>query len=189
MNFGMVELVETKDFQYVRIFKNGNKTIIYCIEEKYNKDEIIYTSHLSKKPRWTVIRDPYERFISGLIYDLERHNINIKELDIKKLFNMNPIHMRNTLLGNMKHSASQIPFILTTQVDHFIDIKDLNLFLKMHFGNTKHENKNENIIKKQKIENFLDKDDVMKYLHMDYYVYNFIKNSPFLWEWQHGKIF
>ena len=29
----------------------------------------------------------------------------------------------------------------------------------------------------------------MKYLHMDYYVYNFIKNSPFLWEWQHGKIF
>jgi len=57
----------------------------------------------------------------------------------------------------------------------------------MHFG--KIEKINNNNIKKQEIENFLDKDSIMKYLHMDYYVYNFIKTSPFLWEWQHGKIF
>jgi hypothetical protein len=29
----------------------------------------------------------------------------------------------------------------------------------------------------------------MKYLHLDYYIYNSIIHSPFLWEWQHGKIF
>lgn len=48
------------------------------------------------------------------------------------------------------------------------------------------------IIKKLKyydIEKYLDKEDIMKYLHFDYYVYNHIKTSPFLWEWQHGKIF
>ena len=39
------------------------------------------------------------------------------------------------------------------------------------------------------IEKYLDKEEIMKYLHFDYYVYDHIKKSPFLWEWQHGKIF
>jgi hypothetical protein len=187
MNFGMVEFIETKDFQYVRIFKNGNGSVMKCIKEKYGDNGYTSTNHLNKKTRWVVIRDPYERFISGLAYDLKRHKVKIEDVNIKKLFYMHQLHLRNSWSGNFKHSISQMPFMLTTQITHFIDIKDLNIFLKMHFGKT--EKINNNNSKKQEVENFLDKNDIMKYLHMDYYVYNFIKTSPFLWEWQHGKIF
>lgn len=56
----------------------------------------------------------------------------------------------------------------------------------MHFNKTAHENKSK---KNNDIEKYIDKDEIMKYLHLDYYMYNTIIKSPFLWEWQHGKIF
>ena len=70
------------------------------------------------------------------------------------------------------------------QIGYYVDITDLDVFLKMHFGKSCRENEN-----KDKIELNLDKQEIMKYLSLDYYVYNVIKNSPFFWEWQHGKIF
>ena len=65
MNFRFAELVETKDFQYVRIHKNANKSVMNCILNIY-KDNIEYTFGLTRKPRFCIIRDPYERFLSGL---------------------------------------------------------------------------------------------------------------------------
>ena len=54
----------------------------------------------------------------------------------------------------------------------------------MHFGKSKRAHEN-----KEPIEIKIDKEEIMKYLTLDYYMYNTIKNSPFLWEWQHGRIF
>ena len=60
----------------------------------------------------------------------------------------------------------------------------------MHFGKSAYENKPPlNILKDKDIEKYINKDEIMKYLHMDYYIYDTIKKSPFLWEWQHGRIF
>ena len=42
---------------------------------------------------------------------------------------------------------------------------------------------------KNNIELNIDKEEIMKYLNLDYYVYNQIINSPNLWKWQQGKIF
>jgi|TARA_R110000803_G_scaffold147160_2_gene212834 hypothetical protein len=188
MNFRFAELVETKEFQYVRIHKNGNKSVMNCILDTY-KDNIQYTFGLSKKPRFCIIRDPYERFLSGLKYDLLMNNVDIKDVNIKKLFTSNENHLRNTLNGRINHSASQIPYIINYQIDYYVDIDDLNLFLKMHFNKTKHLEVFPKDSKYNDIEKHIDKTEVMKYLHFDYYVYNHIKNSPFLWDWQHGKIF
>ena len=65
-----------------------------------------------------------------------------------------------------------------------LEIKDLNTFLKMHVGEVKYCNNNLN-----NIELNIDKEEIMKYLNLDYYVYNQIINSPNLWKWQQGKIF
>jgi len=196
MNFRNTDLVETENFQFVRIHKNGNESVMQCIFNSFKKDEIIYTRHLAKKPRFCVIRDPYERFISGLRYDLFLNNVDIKDIDVNKLFLSNENHLRNSMIGHINHSVSQISYLMNTQIDHYIDIKDLNLFLKIHFKQTKHENnftklcKNKGVNKKlYNIEKYLNKRDIMKYLHLDYHIYNSIKASPFLWEWQHGKIF
>tara|TARA_R100001086_G_scaffold211356_1_gene127302 strand:+ start:102 stop:683 length:582 start_codon:yes stop_codon:yes gene_type:complete len=192
MNFRLFELVETPTFQFVRIHKNGNLSIIKCIEEKYGKENIIYTSHLSKKTRWAVIRDPYERFLSGLRYDLCKQKVNIKDINIEKIFTSNENHIRNELFRNINHAASQIPYLINTQISHYVNIDDLNLFLKMHFDKSYKENsfsKTEENLKYYDIEKYLDKEEIMKYLHFDYYVYDTIMSSPFLWEWQHGVIF
>ena len=191
MNFRFAELVETKDFQYVRIHKNANKSVMNCILNIY-KDNIEYTFGLTRKPRFCIIRDPYERFLSGLRYDLLINNVDIEDINIKKLFTSNENHLRNRLNGKINHSISQIPSLMNYQIQHYIDISDLNLFLKIHFNQTQHLNafsEDNKASKYYDIEKYLDKEDIMKYLHFDYYVYNHIKTYPFLWEWQHGKIF
>ena len=86
MNFRLFELIETPTFQYVRIHKNANLSVMKCIEEKYGKENVQNTTHLSKKTRWAVIRDPYQRFLSGLRYDLWKQKVNVKDINIKKVF-------------------------------------------------------------------------------------------------------
>jgi hypothetical protein len=54
----------------------------------------------------------------------------------------------------------------------------------MHFNEVKYCNNNPN-----NIELNIDKEEIMKYLDLDYYIYNQIINSPNLWKWQKGKIF
>jgi len=188
MNFRLFEIVETEKFQYVRIHKNGNSSVHKCIKNNFKPEEIQYTNHLSKKTRFCIIRDPYKRFLSGLKWDLYLNDVDVKDVDFKKLFTSNENHIRNSMVGHINHSISQIPYLMNCQISHYVDIEDLNIFLKMHFKKSEHENNylNNN---SYDIEKYIDKDEVMKYLHLDYYVYDSIKKSPFLWEWQHGKIF
>ena len=188
MNFRLFEIVETEKFQFVRIHKNGNGSVVKCIKDNFKKEDISYVHHLSKKTRFCIIRDPYERFLSGLKWDLWLNKVDIKDIDIKTLFTANEHHPRNSWVGHIKHSASQIPYLFNVQCSHYVDMSDINLFLKMHFGSSEHENKSKDKIKID-VEKYLDKDEIMKYLHLDYHMYNAIKRSPFLWKWQHGKIF
>ena len=188
MNFRLFDIIETEKFQFVRVHKNGNASVIKCIENNFKPEEIHYTTHLSKKNRFCIIRDPYERFLSGLKWDLWLNKVNIKDIDIKKLFTTNEKHPRNSWIGRIKHTTSQVPYLFNTQCTHYIDMSDLNLFLKIHFGSVEHLNKSNNKIKID-VEKYLDKNEIMKYLHFDYYVYNTLKTSAFLWEWQQGKIF
>jgi len=188
MNFRLFDIIETEKFQFVRIHKNGNISIEKCIKNNFKKEDIFYTNHLSKKVRFCIIRDPYERFLSGLKWDLWLNKVDIKDVNIETLFTANEHHLRNSWIGHIKHSTSQIPYLFNIQCSHYIDISDLNLFLKMHFGKSEHENKSP-LDGPKDIEKHINKNEVMKYLHLDYYLYNSLKKSPFLWEWQHGKIF
>ena len=118
------------------------------------------------------------------------NKVDIKDIDIKQLFTSNEHHIRNSIIGHINHSTSQIPYLFNVQCSHYIDLPDLHIFLKMHFGKSEYENKTPlHSLKDKDIEKHINKDEVMEYLHLDYYVYNSIKRSPFLWEWQHGKIF
>ena len=86
--------------------------------------------------------------------------------------------------GNAKHTAFQSMHLINTCVDWYIDLPDLDNFLKMHFNKSLFLNKNDGIVRE-----YFDKENVLKYLHMEYEIYNKIKMSPYLWEWQKGKIF
>jgi len=178
MIFQNIELLETDKFQYLLIHKNGSSSVSKCI-----KDFNITNRINLNKIRWTVIRDPYERFVSGLKYDLKKHNLSIEEIDITELYNsMTNVFTRER--RHVVHTSSQVSHLINTHVNWYVELKDLNLFLKMHFNQTEHCNAND-----ENTEINIDKKEVMKYLNFDYYVYNKILNSQYLWKWQMGKIF
>mgnify|MGYP003630310156 FL=1 len=175
-----IELYETNQFQYLLIHKNGSSSVVKSIE---NLNATVTNKVNLNKIKWTVIRDPYERFIAGLKYDLSRHSLNIKDINYSSLHNSN-VNLITRDKGNVNHTASQVPYLINTHIDWYIELKDLHTFLKMHFGIVEYCN-----IDKNNIELNLDKEEIMKYLNLDYYVYNNIINSPNLWKWQQGKIF
>tara|TARA_A100001391_G_scaffold204044_2_gene198297 strand:- start:304 stop:846 length:543 start_codon:yes stop_codon:yes gene_type:complete len=180
MNCQNIEFYETEQFQYLLIHKNASHSIIKCIE---SLNPVITDKINLNKVRWTVIREPYERFIAGLKYDLQRHQLNIEDIEIKSLFN-SKINNFSRVKGNVNHTASQIPYLINTHINYYVELKDLHTFLKMHFGKTEYQN-----IDKSNVKIDLDKNEIIKYLELDYYVYDCILNSPYLWKWQQGKIF
>ena len=180
MNFQNIELYETDIFQYLLIHKNGSSSVIESIKDL---NPVVTSKPVLNKIRWTVIRDPYERFVSGLSYDLQRHNLNFEDINYSSLFShiINPI-TRNK--GHVNHVASQVSYLINSHINWYVELKDLNIFLKMHFNKSYHCNFNKNSISLN-----LEKEEIMKYLNLDYYIYNNILNSMSLWKWQNGKIF
>ena len=108
-----------------------------------------------------------------------RENPFINDLKINN-FSMNH--------GNINHSTSQVPYLINTNINWYVELKDLSIFLKMHFDKVEHVNVNKEK-EEEKIDLDLDPEEVRKYLEVDYYVYNEILNSHHLWKWQNGKIF
>ena len=73
---------------------------------------------------------------------------------------------------------------MNTNIDWYVELKDLSTFLKMHFDKTERLN-----VSEDRGDMGIEKEEVVKYLEVDYYVYREILNSPHLWKWQNGKIF
>jgi len=179
MFFQNVEFFETDKFQYLLIHKNGSTSVLKCME---NLDYTPTFDINLNKIRWTVIRDPYERFISGLKYDLALQNLQLKDIKKEDLY-QSLVNIKKRDEGRINHAASQVPYLLNTHIDWYVDLKDLSLFLKMHFNQIEHES-----VGKKNIELDVNKEEVMKHLQLDYYVYNTIKNSSCLWKWQNGNV-
>ena len=180
MYFQNIEFYETDKFQYLLIHKNGSSSVKKTIDHL----QPTCTTELNfKKVRWAVIREPYERFVSGLQYDLNKHKLNLEDVDIKSLFNSR-VHYFSRMKGNVNHTTSQVPYLINSHINHYVELKDLDVFLKMHFGRIENTN-----INNKNIELKLDKKEIMKHLELDYYIYNSILNSPCLWKWQQGNIF
>jgi hypothetical protein len=180
MLFQNIELYETNNFQYLLIHKNGSSSVIECLK---NTNYVITDKINLKKIKWTVIREPYERFITGVKYDLKRQNLSYKDINYSSLHN-DRVSLITRNKGHTNHSTSQIPYLINTHIDWYIELKDLHTFLKMHFDRVEYCNNETN-----NIDLNLNKEEIMKYLKLDYYVYNQIINSPNLWKWQKGKIF
>lgn len=144
--------------------------------------------------RWTVIRDPYERLISGLAYDIKKTGVDKKivldNFEDSLYGTMSPVFRSIT---NETHTFSQTCYFMGQQLDVYVDINDLDLFLEMNFGYQKVGKINEVELeykdKAIEIIEIFGKQRVKDILSFDTFIYNTIKNSADIWKWQNGKIF
>ena len=179
-NFQNIELFETDKFQYLLIHKNACTSVLKSIE---HLSPVCTHIKSDKKIKWTVIRDPYERFLSGLNYDLKRHDIKFTDIKLDDLFN-GKVNIFSRGNGNVNHCISQFSYTFNVDINYYVHINDLEIFLKMHFGQSYFLNSD---TKENNIN--LDKKEIIKYLNFDYYMYDNILNSSNLWKWNQGKIF
>ena len=199
-----VEYVLTPTQQYLRIQKNACSYINDVIKSNSTPKE--YKISRYKIPNiisWSVIRDPYERFLSGLAYDL--YYQYPKPLDLDKFFSK--INLKNLFLGkhnyrlnrngNVPHTHLQSLYLFNRNLDFYVDIKDLDVFLRMHFKSPplfpSTRNKGD-IQTKTLLEDYINanpnlKSKIQTHLSLDYYLINELYNHKLVWEFQQGKFF
>lgn len=188
---------------YLSIPKNACTTVKHALYNYY-KNNNLDTNPLkctyqypNTNVSWAVIREPFERLISGLAYDIKRNNVDEKVI-LKNFENSLYGTMSPTFrsIANETHTYSQLCYLIgNPSIDVYVDIEDLDLFLKMNFDYAKSEteitNKVEMEYKNKALEiiEIFGEQRVKDKLSFDTYIYNTIKNSADLWKWQNGKIF
>lgn len=194
--FNPIECYCTEKFQYVLIHKNGCSMVVDTMINNYSvvMNEFIYND----RPSFTVIRDPWDRTISGLSYDLERTFGDVTEtilddIDFHRLF-YQPINRQQRVSGFISHVSVQTGYLFDVTPTFYVNLNDLTSFLSIHFDNISSHKKNESDKKiKNKLLKILDKrkdikDTFEKYLAIDYYFIDRIKNTEILWDFSMGKM-
>jgi len=115
---------------YLGIQKNGYSTVKKNFPDAFQ----VYLPNTSL-PNWTVIRNPMDRFVSGLAYDL-RYTPYIDKTKI--INNIENLIVTNYMNGPKKsngfgcHTQMQSLYFLGEKIDFFVDISDLETFIKIH---------------------------------------------------------
>lgn len=185
---------------YLLIHKTGCSYVRNVFESFYencyddNSSEIIPKQNL-KNVCWTVVRNPYQRFISGLAYDIWTTNSNFDHLffDLPSLVNGHVSGYFSTT-RKIQHTLSQVSYLMYQPISFFVDTKDLTEFCFINFGivlNEDHQNKvpkDFKILVEQEIEKRGLTQRVQDLLSYETYVYSRIMQSDHIWRWQNGNV-
>jgi hypothetical protein len=180
-----IELYETTKFQYLLIPKNGSTSVLKCFERTPH----VVKRELANKVRWTVVREPIDRLIAGLAYDLKLQKLSLKDISIESLFYSN-MHSTVKEFHFVSHTSLQVYYLYNTGVNWYIDLNDLSVFLKMHFNKEIKLNEGSSKLEKE-VGNFVHKNMhlIKPHLMADIKMYEAVQQSEQLWQWQKGRIF
>lgn len=190
--------------QFLQIHKNGC-TYVRDVIHEVNIPLVLDTP----RPNlllWAVIREPYDRLLSGLTYDLYRHRPEYFQNDgcddLINHFQVNDIirhsiqYQRSDMResGNIPHTIPQSVYLLQQPVGMYVNIEDLSEFCYTHFDVRRHEKHSTLNDHKAKVKYAIESVDGLRqriddYLAIDYYIYSMIHTSRNVWCWQYGKIF
>ena len=185
-----LEFYETNSFEYLLIHKTGCQSVLRTFDS-INVKVTMNQNKQSGKFCWTVLRDPMDRFISGLCHNLSLSNIELNKLDLKQLL-FNVIHPNLRSVSLTPLTVLQTTYLIGSKVDMFVSHRDLNNFLQINFNTSFHENKG-SLVLKNKVKDYIEenknfKKALDKYLQIDYFVYQQILNNNQFWYWQLGKV-
>jgi hypothetical protein len=204
------EVYSTEEFQYLLIHKNGCTSVMDSITTRY--PEFCYSPQSIKPSQsvvWAVYRDPIDRFVASVAYDLKENDIEITETNVLEFVgsvktyiygktNVSPSISHVDLykgVHKMRHSLSQTMYLFDNNVDILVRMEDLGKFLFMHFGTPLHQVRNQGDTKdKGRVLEILRANRpllelVKAYLAADYYTFESFIGADRVWTWGNGRIF
>lgn len=203
-----IEVYSCDNHNYLLIHKNACSSVLKHFIENYGQQNVerYYFNPPNDKIYWTVIRDPYDRFISGITYDIINNFGSLRSIEkylsietlkssiFNKVFIDKRPQKESTTTGTVSHTSSQWLYLFNQKLDFVVDIKDLDVFFDMHF---ERRSDHENILDKEyklKVMEYLESNNQLKraildYLTPDYLIFNQIQSQGFIWNWQKGKMF
>lgn len=179
---------------YLVIQKCGNSYIRDICQQIYGNDHHLARECNYRNLKWTVVREPKERFISGLAYDIWKNNYNNFDSIFSNLNKLVQYPISSTFYnqGKVKHTILQSAYLIFQHIDVFVDMADLTEFSLHNFGIvTDKYNECPGEFKVQVKEEIVSRgieqrlDDI---LANDVYLYKQIVNSDRLWCWQNGNV-
>jgi hypothetical protein len=192
--------------QYLLIHKSGC-TYVRSILEEHHSVLDVRSNKNSYLPSWTVLRDPYKRFISGITYDLKLfdHNIFVKKNKAKKiLLDKNFIKSVFSRSGPFRtqgktvHYIPQFFYYLPENIDFFVMLDDIDMFFESNMNITSEvmekteRNKTKNK-EKEIIHSIIENDKELKrsindHLSFEYYAIDMLGINDRIWKWNYGKV-
>ena len=196
------EILSTENNNYLLIHKNGCSQIRGSLLTNYKQIQIL--DHLpNQNPYWTTLRDPYDRLISGLTYDILKIYNNIDNIDkvinyknVKDIiYNRVSINRKST--GIMNHTTLQWIYLFNQPLNFFVSIENLDLFLNIHFQTnikSPHFINENNQNNKDKVNKYIQSNPLLSQtinhlLAPDYMLINHFKSEDLMWNWSWGKMF
>ena len=204
-----VEIWENSTQRYINVHKSGSTTIRSCLKQTYTDIKIavdpgVYSDQSSIT--WTTLRDPYDRFINALSYDLGLVGMDVSENNIKQVAGTDKL-LRDYIYGlsnpyyrgrgTIRYSMLQSSYLFDNRLDVYVDIKDLNIFCAMHFpevelppeGLNTGVKKNIDIVHKFFQENPMLNNSVYNLLYLDRFTMHRLDALDKRWHWANGVIF
>jgi hypothetical protein len=153
---------------------------------------------------WTVLRDPYERFISGLSYDILNTNPKLKDNKDNIIEYITDNDVAEGVYSSVSrffrsnksviHYISQATYYMGEDINYFVKLQDLNEFTKYNFPDCdlfyrdELNEKCKNIVEKaiESVPNL--KTRIKDLLQVDYYMMDKIEQAGKFWKWQYGKV-
>lgn len=201
----LTEYYSTSEQSFLLIHKNACSTVKSNLSCRFGDTLQEVGPPIEGSLKWAVIRDPYDRFISALAYDIstqypveiwkdEKALYNVIELlDLKKYLTH---HATNSFYrsGILSHSILQTIYLFDNNIDIVVEDKDLKHFIPIHF---KHPVPNQNIgvsEYKECIRKIIDKipsikQKVLLLLEIDYVTLESFKDKGAQWTWGSGRLF
>jgi len=194
-----VEWIHHSEHSCLLIHKNGSKSVRNALFNYYGQDNLnCYTIPNQRGMYWTVIRNPIDRVISGLAFDMKVCPTATEEQIIenieKSLYGLPSPLFRTEPILHENHTFSQSCYLINNPIDFYVDISDLTPFLTANFNhNTSYmidyDKSRENYNKAEEVINKFGMNRLKDLLAFDIYLYEKIMSSGNLWKWQHGKVF
>jgi len=204
------EIWKLPTHQYLSIHKNASSYITECLLKKYDESEISFEYIAGNNPSellaWTVVRDPLNRFINALSYDINKVGLQVTQNTINEvigttdklcnyIFGKAPIRFRNS--GKIRHSMLQTSYLFDNRIDIIVGIEDLDIFVKMHFPGIFIDPEDMNLGNKtlqNEVQNYLNNnpktfETLNTLLAIDYFTLENFKAADSKWHWANGTIF